>query len=159
MTVVFRHNDQLELNFAEYLGSVTTAELIAIAEFLTATPAWLKYDCLSLVSPGADFVSVDRLAVDAIYLKYRTLYAPLNMTIVRRSAWVCRSETADDFVRYWLSSHSANGGLSSELQKFDGLTEAGAWLSLTPAEIAILASGDGFKDIVRVHHPAGILAR
>ncbi len=149
MPVVMRHNDELELNRVEYHGSVTLPELVALAEFNAANPTWLTYDCLSWILPGAHFRSIEKATLDSIFAKYRTAFEPLHFLILRRSAWLCQSEAALEHLGHWLGGRDTRGGMSSDVRKFDTISEAGEWLILRPEETRQLETGEGFREIVR----------
>jgi hypothetical protein len=80
--VVLRHNELLELNLAEYHGSVTLAELEAVAAFMAQNPSFLKFDCLSLVLPGGNFDGVELTALDRLFGRYKVMYAPIDFQLV-----------------------------------------------------------------------------
>ncbi len=149
MPVVLRHNEQLELNLAEYRGSVSFAELEAIAAFLAANSSFLKRDTLSLVTPGADFDTVDLGALDQLFGRYKTLYAPMDFQIVRRSAWICQCPAAQAHVDRWLGHPDTREAMSSTLRQFTSFAEAGDWLVLSEAETLALEAGVGFAEIAR----------
>ncbi|ANP44935.1 hypothetical protein ATE48_02840 [Candidatus Viadribacter manganicus] len=149
MPVVMRHNESLELNLAEYLGSVTYGELKAVAEFLAANPSFLKRDCLSVAYPGCDFDSIDLAALDELFGGYAQLYAPINFQIIRRSAWVCLSPAAQRYIDYWIVGRDARGAMSTTLRQFPTHEEAGDWLVLSEAETLALQTRAGFDVVVR----------
>lgn len=149
MPVVLRHNEQLELNLAEYYGSVSLAELEAVAAFLGENPSFLKRDCLSVVLPGVDFAGVEFTALDHIFGRYKILYAPLDFQIVRRSAWICQSPAAQAHVDHWVGRRDAREAMSSTLRQFNAFAEAGDWLVLSEAETIALEMGAGFDEIIR----------
>ncbi len=153
MPVVLRHNEQLELNLAEYRGSVSFAELEAVAAFLAANPSFLKRDTLSLVAPGADFDTVALGALDQLFGRYKTLYAPMDFQIVRRSAWICQSPAAQAHVDYWLGDRDALEAMSSTLRQAMSFAEAGEWLVLSEVETLALETGVGFTEIARFDAP------
>ena len=153
MTVVLRHHDKLEVNRVEYQGSVSLAELTALAEFQAEDPQWLNFDCLSLVMPGADFHSVSFAALDALFARYWTLFKPIHFLILRRSVWLCQSPPAEAHVNYWLGGRDTKAGMSSDVRLFATFKEAGAWLVLNSAQISMLESGAGFSDIARFTNP------
>lgn len=149
MTVVLRHHDKLELNRVEYRGSVSLAELTAMAEFQAEEPSWLSFDCLNIIMPGTDFQAVELAALDVVFARYRTLFEPISFLILRRSAWVCQSRAGDAHVQHWIGGRDARSGMSSDVRLFDTIDEAGIWLVLSPAQTATLATGEGFRDIFR----------
>jgi len=154
-----RHNEALELNRVDYAGSVTLAELRALAEFNAANPTWLTYDCLNLVLPGADFLSIDFEALDALFNRYRDLYQPMNMLILRRSAWLCQSPGADHHVSHWTKGRDAKDALSSDVRLFDTFETAAQWLLVRPLELEKLRTGDGFTEFFRADARAAGLQR
>jgi len=159
MPIVARHNEELELNRVDYVGSITAAELGALAEFNAANPTWVTYDCLSLVLPGADFLSIDLQALDALFKHYRGIYQPMNMLIMRRSAWLCQSPAAERHVGYWTKPRDQKETMSSDVRVFDTFETAAEWLLLRPAELDKLKSGEGFTEIYRTDAPAAGLSR
>jgi hypothetical protein len=153
LPVVLRHNEALDLNLADYLGQVTLAEFSALADFLAANPQHLGRDCLSRVQAGAHFTGVDFGALDALFAHYRALFAPLDLQIVRRSAWLCEGGAGRRHVRHWLAA-DPRAGMSSAARQFDTFAEAGEWLLLTETEIAAAERGEGFAEIVKFDIPA-----
>lgn len=153
MTIVLRHNDKLELIRADYSGSVTLAELTALAEFQAANPTWLTFDALAIVAPGADFLSVDKPALDALYAKYAELFSPMHFLILRRSAWICLSEAAEEHVRYWLGDRATRETISSDVRRFETFAEAADWLVLNQDATQALETADGFVEFFRSHLP------
>ena len=147
MPVVLRHNETLELNLAEYSGSVTYDELTAVAAFLAANPSFLKRDCLSVAHEACDFDSIDLSDLDKLFGGYAALYAPITFQIIRRSAWVCLSPSAQRYIDYWVIGRDARGALSTTLRQFATYEEAGDWLVLSEAETLALQTGAGF-DVV-----------
>lgn len=153
MTIVIRHNEKLELNRAEYSGSITLAELTALAEFQAANPTWLTFDALAIVAPGADFQTVDKAALDALYAKYAELFSPMHFLILRRSAWICLSDAAEEHVRYWLGDRATRETISSDVRRFATFAEAADWLVLNQDATQALETGDGFVEFFHAHQP------
>lgn len=153
MTIVLRHHEKLELNRIQYGGSITLAELTALAEFQAANPTWLTFDSLAIVTPGADFLSVDKPDLDKLYARYAELFTPMHFLILRRSAWICLSEAAEDHVRYWIGDRASRETVSSDVRRFYSFDEAGDWLVLNKDATATLESGAGFEEIFRSHLP------
>lgn len=156
MPVVLRHNEQLELNIAEYRGSISFAELKAVADFLASNPSFLKSDCLNLVVAGAYFDNVDLDALDQLFGRYKTLYKPINFQIMRRSAWLCLSPAAQAHVDHWSGKRDAREAMSTTLRQFATFEEAGDWLVLSEAETIALQTNAGFDDLARFEQPTDI---
>ncbi|OQW58545.1 MAG: hypothetical protein A4S17_03680 [Proteobacteria bacterium HN_bin10] len=152
MPIVLRHNERLELNIAEYRGVVGAAALEALNAFLTANPAYLKRDCISVVAPGAVF-AVDAQSLDRLFVRYAQIYATLSFPIQRRSAWVCRSPNAQPHVDHWVGAPNARDAISSTLTQFETLAGAGRWLALGDDDIAKLERGEGFAEVARFEDP------
>lgn len=157
MTIVLRHNETLELNLIEYRDVVSLAELKALAQFAAANPEHMVRDGLAVVMPNARFSDVDKSALDALFAHYRTLYAPIEFQLLRRSAWVCLSEHAAPQVRHWLSG-DAREGMQSAVRQFDSIAEAGEWLVLSDDEMALAERREGFPEVARFSD-APMLAR
>jgi hypothetical protein len=152
--VIVRHHRELELNRVDYSGSVTLAELRALAEFNLGAPQWLKPDTLALVLPGADFLSIDLGELDALFAHYRSLYQNMTFHILRRSAWLCLSPAALKHVGYWVGDRDTREGMSSHVKLFDTFEDAGDWLLLQPDELALLRDGEDFDEVFRSETPA-----
>ncbi|MGD9981495.1 MAG: hypothetical protein AB7H66_07765 [Hyphomonadaceae bacterium] len=149
MPVVLRHNAQLEMNLAEYLGPVTFAELEGVAAFLAQNSSFLKHDCLSVVLPGADFQGVPFIALDHLFGRYKIMFAPIDFQIVRRSAWLCLSPAAQPHIDYWIGERDTREAMSSTLRQFTSYADAGDWLVLSAAETAMLERGEDFAELAR----------
>lgn len=147
MPVVLSRNESLELNLAEYHGSVTYAELKAVADFVAANPFFLKSDCLSVCHDDCHFNAIQYEELDQLFSGYAKLYAPISFQIIRRSAWVCLSAAAQRHVDYWIVDRDARGALSTTLRHFPTYEEAGDWLVLSEAETLSLQTRAGFENV------------
>lgn len=147
MPVVLSHNEALELNLAEYTGLITIAQLAEVAGFGARRPDFLKADTLNVVHADTDFGGVALAELDALFARYKALFAPLNFQIYRRSAWLCLNTAAEGHVNYWLGEHDMREAMSSAVRKFDTYAEAGDWLLLSPAELALVERGEGFTQL------------
>ena len=153
MTVVLRYNAKLELNLGEYQGQITAAELKALAIWGAGRTEYLRRDSLNVITPSADFSSVDFAELDQLFSKYSTIYAPLDFQIFRRSAWVCQSPASRAHVEYWLAGRDIREAMSSATRQFDTYEEAGDWLLLSESELAGVIRREGFEDLVTVQIP------
>jgi hypothetical protein len=153
VTIVLRHNENLELNRVDYSGSVTLAELHALARFSAGDSISLKHDTLSLVGNGTDFASISFEELDALFNHYSALFSGMSFHILRRSAWINQSPAAQAHVDRWLGDRDYRQEMSSDVRQFAAFKEAGDWLVLGPAALAALESGEGFTEIVRFHQP------
>lgn len=158
MPVVLRHNELFEFNIAEYRGAITVGELQAVADYLTANSSFLKFDCLNIVYPGSTFDSVAFDDLDRIFGRYKTLYAPMNFQIIRRSAWICFSPAAQAHVDHWSGKRDAREAMSTTLRQFSSFEEAGDWLVLSEAETLALQAGAGFDELARFDDGATLQA-
>lgn len=147
MPVVLSHNETLELNLAEYTGGITLAQLMEVAGFGAKNPNFLKADTLNVVHADTDFSTVDLAELDALFSRYKALFAPLNFQIYRRSAWLCLNQAAEGHIKYWLREHDMREAMSSAVRKFDTYVEAGDWLLLSRAELALVERGEGFTQL------------
>ena len=148
MPAVLRHNEKLELNLVEYWGGVSLAELKAMAAFMAQNPLRLQHDTLTIIQPGCDFDAIAPADLDALFAYYAKLFAPLDIHIMRRSAWVNRSAAAQSALRRWLSG-DARALMRSNVRAFDSLPEAADWLLLNQEDLALIERGEGFVDIAR----------
>lgn len=147
--IIARHNGDLELNRLDFVGAVRLAELRGLVEFVTAEPHWLTFDCLNVVNPGAEFVDIALTELDAVFARYRDIFAPMDVLIMRRAAWLCESPAALRHIRYWLQGRDAKKHLMSDIRLFDGYADAGDWLLLQAGEAQLLERRQGFAEIAR----------
>lgn len=157
MPIVLRHSPRLELNVAEYHGGVTLAELKALAAFQARNPENLRHDTMSLVLEDADFSSVDLAALDALFSRYRTMFAPLDFEIMRRSVWVCLNPAARAYVDYWVDGRDMRSEMSSVVRQFETFAEAADWLLLAADDAPLLETREGFEDLARFDLPIGVV--
>lgn len=156
MTIAMRYSPQLELNLAEYRGEVSLAELKVLAAWGAPRTDYLRRDCLSVVTADADFSSIDLTALDALFSRYRSAYAPLEFQIFRRSAWVCLNPAARRHVDYWLGERDIRETMSSATRQFETYEEAADWLLLSDAELAQVIRGDGVEELAAFEIPPTI---
>ncbi len=148
MPVVLSHDVRLELNLTHYQGAITLVELRELAEFGAANGAYLRADTLNIVRPGAYFDQVSLADLDALFAHYKTLFAPLDLQMMRRAAWLCQSPAAQPHVDHWLG-RDARGGMASAVRQFNTFAEACEWLVLTGDEVAHLETGASFTELAR----------
>lgn len=153
MSIVLRHSETLELNIIDYMGAISPHQLKAVAAYGAHHPPFLQVDCLNVVQPDADFSSVDLCVLDALFERYRRLYASLEFQIYRRSAWLCFNPAAERHVEYWTSTRDLRQVISSTVRRFDTLAEAADWLVLGPAELQLLERRESFREITRFDDP------
>jgi hypothetical protein len=153
MTIILRRNETIELNVVEFGGAINLDELEHLARHQAEHPMSAKSDALNVIAPGAIFDGVDFAALDALNAYYRTLYQTIDFQILRRAAWVCRSEVARPMLEHWLRGRNPNDGFSSDVRVFTTLGQGADWLLLNVAETDELLSGHGFVEIARFHAP------
>lgn len=159
MPVVFRHSADLDLNVVTYSGSVTLDELSALTEFQGAQSALLTYDTLSVIEAGADFRTIALARIDDVFVRYRALFEPLNIVILRRGAWVCQSPAAQPHLDHWLGEPDLRKSLAKDIRQFHDIASAAEWLVLDPKKVAAVLSGEGFEELARFDLPAAGLRR
>lgn len=147
MGIAFLRNETLGVNLALYSGVVSKEEINALAEFLAANPLHLRRDSVSVVEADADFSSVSLGDLDALFARYKEIFALVPMQLLRRSAWICRSEQARAHVDYWVGRRDTRSAVTSDMRQFQTIEDAGQWLALSPLEIAILESRTAFEDL------------
>lgn len=150
MPIVLRHNEMLEMNLVVYRGAVSPTELEDVAAYLAANPSFLKRDTLNIVTETATFDAVPLDKLDTLFGRYRTLYAPLDFQMLRRSAWVCFSPAAQAHVDHWSGKREAREAMSTTLRQFASFQEAGDWLVLSAAETVALQTGAGFDLVATI---------
>ncbi|MBY0562807.1 MAG: hypothetical protein K2P58_01375 [Hyphomonadaceae bacterium] len=159
MTVVLRHHREYELNFVEYSGAVTPAEIVALADFQAGQPTLLTYDLFGVVAADADLRAIELSKLDAMYARYRDIFRPLNLVILRRVAWVCESPAARTHLQHWLREPEIGKAFASDIRVFDTRAEAATWLVIDPAKAAAVVRGEGFVELARFCQPAAGPAR
>jgi hypothetical protein len=147
VTITLRYNQELELNLATYRGAITLPALQGLADFLAAHPQYLKRDALSVLAPDAYFDGVELGALDNLFGRYATLFAPLSFQIIRRSAWICQSSAAQPYVDHWLGRPGMREAMSSTQRQFESYADAGDWLVLGKSGIEAIETGAGFDDV------------
>lgn len=153
MPLVLRHNATLELSRVEYFGAIRAADLNAHATFNAANPIWLGFDCVSVVHADVDVSGLSLADLDGVFRAHRKLFEPLNLMFMRRSAWVCESETGQRFLSHWLAKRNADKSPWADVRQFNTFEDIGEWMLLSPAHLAILKSGEGFTEIARFDAP------
>jgi hypothetical protein len=143
--VVVRFNETIDLNRVEYSGAVTRAELDALSGYAAANPVHMRRDTLAVILPSAHFdVSHDYL--DALFERYRELYAVLHFEMLRRAAWICHSSLADAKIRYWLGGDTRSA-MFTAVRLFETYAGAGEWLVLNSEETLTAERGEGFVEL------------
>lgn len=145
VTVLVRHSKTLNLNFVECSGVVTTEQLGALAACAAENPLLLEADSLNIVRPGADLSGVDMAALGALYARYQKLFAPVQVQVYRRTAWVCESPSAMSHVAFWDRGDESRKAFSSNTRRLDTIAEAADWLLLNSAELRQIETGQGFS--------------
>ncbi len=153
MSVRFQHHDALEINRIDYGGALSADEFYAHAHFRLAQPQWLNYDHINVILPDADASALTRGVLDALFLKHQALFDTHKLLIMRRSAWICQSPGARPLLDYWLSDQDKTRAAHTEVRLFETFEAAGEWLVLTPPQSALVARGEGFREIARFEAP------
>jgi hypothetical protein len=146
---VLRHNPTLELNRVEYFGVLQAIEFHDHAAFNFANQAWLGFDCLSVIHADMDGSSLSLADIDAVFDANRALFEPLKLLFMRRSGWICASETGQQLLNHWLSKRDGKRLPYAEERLFETYEAAGEWLRLAPDAIAALEVGAGFTEFAR----------
>lgn len=147
MTVVLRHNEALELNLIEYSGALTAAQLKGLAAFAARHPDMLRHDNLNIIRADADFSAIAPASLDALFARYRALYAQMQFPIYRRAAWLCFAPAAEGHLAYWLDERDLREAFAAHVRRFNNLADAAEWLLLNNTEAACVESGEGFAEI------------
>lgn len=132
---------------------MSTAEMVALAEYQVRHPDWLAYDGFNLIAADADFSRVRVEDLDAVVAKYRTLFEPSTLLIFRRSAWVSFSPSSQAQLDHWITRRNTRREQTLEARQFTTFAEAGAWLTLPADKALILETGEGFDELARYELP------
>ncbi|MFT3726268.1 MAG: hypothetical protein QM759_00375 [Terricaulis sp.] len=149
LTVVLQHSRSLELNRIFYGGRISNAQMVALADYQLAHPDWLAYDVFNLIAPGADFSPIRTEDLDAIVAKYTTIFAPRDLLIFRRSAWINRSPAAQAQLDHWIARRNTRKEQTLDARQFESVPEAANWLVLTADKAPLLETGEGFEELAR----------
>lgn len=144
-----QHNRDLELGRIEYRGRISNAEIIAILEYQLAHQEWLAYDAVNLITADAEGGALHAADLDAALANYATLFAPTDLLIFRRSAWINQSAALQPVVDHWISRRNTGGGQTLEARQFASFAEAVPWLKLPANAAALLETGEGFNELAR----------
>lgn len=147
MPIILRHNEELEVSRVEYAGVVRARDMHDHAAFNAAHPAWLGFDCVSVIHADLDATSFSLADLDGVFKAHRDLFEPLNLLFMRRSAWVCESPQGQRLLDHWMAKRNAHGSPWAEVRLFETFAGASDWLMLNPEHAAMLASGKGFREI------------
>jgi hypothetical protein len=144
-----QHSPSLELNRIVYAGAISTAEMVALAEYQLGHPNWLAYDVFNLIAPDADFSAVRANDLDAIVAKYKALFEPRDLVIFRRSAWLSHSPASQQQLEHWIARRNTRGAQTLQARQFEEFAPAAAWLGLGPDRAHLLESGAEFGEVAR----------
>lgn len=153
MPIVLRHNDVLEISRVEYSGAIRAKDLHDHAEYNAANPAWLGFDCISVIHADVHIAGLSLTELDGVFKAHRQLFEPLNLMFMRRSGWVCDSPMAQRFLGHWIGKRNADKSPWADVRQFESMDAAAEWLLLSPANAALLKSGEGFREIARFETP------
>lgn len=153
MPVILQHSRTIELNRVEYRGAVSLAEMHALGEYQLSHPEWLSYDLLNVLVADANFSGLGLDDLDRIVAKYGALFAPTELLIFRRSAWVSFSPQSQAHLDHWIARRNTRQNQTQEARQFATFAEAAAWLVLSPAKAAPLETGEGFAEMARLELP------
>jgi hypothetical protein len=148
VTVIFRRNEEIELNLCEFTGAIALDELKAVAKYQADKPDILGSDTFNLVRADADFSAITFSMLDQMFEHYRRLFMPLRLQIFRRAVWLCESDAPKAHVAYWLSQ-DAKENMSTTVKHCHSFAEAADWLLLTDAERGMVERCEGFVEIIR----------
>ncbi|MFT3726269.1 MAG: hypothetical protein QM759_00380 [Terricaulis sp.] len=149
LPVVMQHSRDLELGRIEYRGRITNAEVIAILEYQLAHQEWLAYDTVNLITADAEGGALHPAHLDAILANYATLFAPTDLLIFRRSAWINLSPALQPVVDHWINRRNTGGGQTLEARQFKSFAETVPWLKLPANAATLLETGEGFQELAR----------
>lgn len=149
MPTVLRHNPRLELNRVEYFGVMQASEFHDHAAFNLANQAWLGFDCLSVIGADIDISALSIADIDAVFAANRAMFEPLKLLFMRRSGWVCESDTGRQLLHHWLSKREGKRLPYAEERLFETYEAAGEWLRLAPDAVDALKVGADFAEIAR----------
>lgn len=149
MPIVLRHNEKLEVSRVDYSGAVSAQDLRDNAAFNVANEVWLGFDCLSVIHRDVEVAGFSQADLDDIFRANRTLFEPLQLLFLRRSAWICESPMGQRFLSHWLTKRNAEKLPYADVRQLETYEAAGEWFLLSPEGAAALKAGDGFREIAR----------
>lgn len=152
MPIVIAANEDLSLHIIDFGGIVRFSELEALGRTHAANLTWAGADTVHIVDEDADLSEISEDQLDAMRAFYRTVHGGIDIFLVRRSGWVCRSPDAWRVVEYWLAERHSRDGQGTEVFLAATLPELGELFSAE--ELEAVAARQSFVELWRVDHAA-----
>jgi len=147
MPIRLRHNAALEVSRVEYFGAMAISDLEANAAFNAANPEYLGYDCLSIIRADIDVAGLSLSDLESILNTHHTLFEPLDLMILRRSAWICENAPAQRLLTHWFATREQKRSTHAVLRQFETHDDVAEWFLLDADGARQLRSGEGFTEI------------
>lgn len=142
MITIARHA-RLGFHLVRIAGALTAEQFFAAYAAIAREPSWAQADTFYIVEEDSRLESGDaRALLDQLRVVNRNVFAPLDVYLVRRAAWICYAPAAWPLIEYWLRDRHSRDGLQSEF--CGGATLDVARQLFDEAEIAAVANGDDF---------------
>ena len=152
MPILIQEHSQLRLHRIVLQGRVMLSELFNMLALHKLHRDWAAADTVHVVEDDADLSDLSGAALDALRAEYRTLQADLDLFVVRRALWLCRSKRAWELAEYWVKDRHWRDGQGSELMLVANLDDAGELFAAD--ELAAAARNDAWVDRARIDHGA-----
>lgn len=114
----------LDIQIIRFSNIVDFRQVKGLARAHAANTAWASSDVVHLFDESAAIVSVRDAHIDLLRRHYRELYRALDLIVLRRAGWVCRTAPQWRVVEHFLRDRHALDGQATELtiaSELDGL--------------------------------------
>lgn len=146
MPIAVMVNEPLCLRIVHFTERVASSEVADLVAIYGQERDWLGYDSVYLLD--ADGSDIDRDGLDDLRQSVFALYREIDLMIVRRSAWICRTEPMRRLAEYWITARHARDGSGAEFRLGDRLEDA---LGLfTADELAAVSARAGFSRVASI---------
>lgn len=115
MPITLSVHRRLGFHLVHFEDEVGFAQLVELAKLHAAIPAFAAADAIHLIDENADLSRLQLSELDILRAHYAKLQSGLDLYLVRRSAWVCRTATACRLVEHWLDGRHSRDGQKTEV--------------------------------------------
>jgi hypothetical protein len=141
MTIATLSTRAASLNYMSFSGRIEPADFNDIVTFYASDGAVrTRYDKLLVFQPDVDLSALTDEVLASIASRLRTVHSRTRKSMIVRTALVCLAPAQRAAVDAWRAIVDGERDLLTEIETFDNLRAATAWIGLTE---------DEFDDIVQ----------
>ena len=148
MPVVARICTALDIRVHEFSGAIGPADIFKLAAFYRQHPHLVHADIISFVdetTTGADLLLSQ---LETLRIEFQRLHASAQLSLVRRSAWVCPNLAAWRLLEDFLGQRHSRDIQGTEVCLVASLSEADCMFE--PDELRAVEARDGFQELFRI---------